>query len=79
MTSQNEEISRNQQNLFDQEVAGRKSRFGESGFVTKRQKVKFGEAGQIIGADIIVAFLGFDSIFFSKFLMLSPNWHASVI
>jgi len=40
---------------------------------------KFGEAGMSIGSDIIISFLSFDAQLFTKFLLLSPNWHTCLL
>jgi hypothetical protein len=41
--------------------------------------LKFGDSGEIVASDIVLAFIQYDSLLFAKFLLLSPTWHTSVL
>jgi hypothetical protein len=45
----------------------------------RADRIKFGGEGVLIETAIIKTFLSYDSMLFTKFLMLSPNWHTSTI
>ena len=45
----------------------------------KPYTLKFGESGTLVDSSIITTFITYDTFLFMKFLLLSPNWHTSVL